>query len=263
MPVLEAREVTVRRAGRALLEAASVALEASQLTAVVGPNGSGKSTLLRALGGLWPCAEGVVLLDGRSVRELPRREVARRVSFLPQDTRCDFAFTAVEVVSMGRHPHRGRFDRARARDGAAVEEAMRRCDVLALRERTLDTLSGGERQRVAIARCLATEPAVLLLDEPTAHLDLSHALALLDLCRSLAASGQAVGFATHDLDQAARYATQVVVLQMGRVRHHGRPEEALTPNACRAVFDVDAEVATTARGRSVFVFGTSRKEQAS
>lgn len=263
MPVLEAREVRVRRGGRTLLETANVSLEASQLTAIVGPNGSGKSTLLRALAGLWPCAEGVVLLDGRSVRELPRPEVARRVSFLPQDTRCDFAFTVAEVVSMGRHPHRGRFDRARTADGAAVEQAMERCDVLALRDRILETLSGGERQRVAIARCLATEPDVLLLDEPTAHLDLSHALALLDLCRSLAASGKAVGFATHNLDLAARYAAQVAVLRMGRVRHRGRPEEALSPSACREVFDVDAEIATTVSGRSTLVFGSLRNERPS
>jgi iron complex transport system ATP-binding protein len=263
MPVLEARGITVRRAGRALLQATSVTLEASQLTAIVGPNGSGKSTMLRALAGLWSCAEGVVLLDGRSVRDLPRREVARRVSFLPQDTHCDFAFTVEEVVSMGRHPHRGRFDGARTADGAAVEKAMVRCDVLGLRERSLETLSEGERQRVAIARCLATEPDVLLLDEPTAHLDLSHALALVDLCRALAASGQAVGFATHDLDLARRHAADVVVLRMGRVRHRGRPEEALSPSACREVFGVDAEIATTASGRSTLVFGSPRKERAS
>jgi iron complex transport system ATP-binding protein len=263
MPILEAREATVRREGRALLEAASVTLEAAQLTAIVGPNGSGKSTLLRALGGLWTCVEGAVFLDGRPIGDLSRREVARRVAFLPQDTRCDFAFTVAEVVSMGRHPHRGRFDRARAEDGMAVENAMARCDVLALRGRSLDTLSGGERQRVAIARCLATEPAVLLLDEPTAHLDLSHALALVDLCGSLAASGQAIAFATHDLDLAARHAAQVVVLRMGRVRHRGRPAESLTPDVCGDVFEVDAEVATTPSGRSTLVFGSRRREQAS
>lgn len=263
MPALEARDATVRRGGRALLEAASLTLEASELTAIVGPNGSGKSTLLRALSGLWACAEGVVLLDGRSVADLERREVARRLSFLPQDARCDFAFTVEEVVSMGRHPHRGRFDPERASDSVAVEKAIERCDLVELRGRTLDTLSGGERQRVAIARCLATEPEVLLLDEPTAHLDLAHSLALLDLCRSLAASGHAVAFATHDLDLAARYAAQVVVLRGGRVRYRGRPEEALTPDTCRDVFAVETEVATTASGQSTLVFRSARKEQAS
>ncbi len=262
MPILEARGATVRRAGRALLEEASLALEASELTVIVGPNGSGKSTLLRALSGLWACAEGQVLLDGRSVAGMPRAEVARRVSFLPQDTRCDFAFTVAEVVAMGRHPHRGRFDREQAADQVAVEKALERCDLLGLRDRTLDTLSGGERQRVAIARCLATEPDVLLLDEPTAHLDLAHALALFDLCRSLAASGHAVALATHDLDLAARYGTRVAVLRMGRVRHRGRPDEALTPDTCREVFDVDAELALTESGGSTLVFRSRKTEKA-
>jgi iron complex transport system ATP-binding protein len=255
MAALLAEGVTVRRNGRVLLAEAGAEIPAAQLTAVVGPNGSGKSTLLRALAGLWPCSEGTVRLDGVEIARVPRRDLARRVSLLPQDTRCDFAFSVAEVVAMGRHPHRGRFDRATASDREAVEAALRRCDVAHLRDRTLDTLSGGERQRVAVARCLATRPEVLLLDEPTAHLDLAHALDLLELGRSLAAEGRSVAVATHDLGLALRYATRAVVLQGGRVARQGPLPEALDAPTCRAVFGVRAEEAVTADGRATLVFG--------
>jgi iron complex transport system ATP-binding protein len=254
--VLAACDVSIRRGGRQTLDAASVTLETSHLTAILGPNGSGKSTLLRALAGLWAPAAGAVFLDGRSLALVPRREVARRIAFLPQDTRCDFAFTVEEVVAMGRHPHRGRFDREGDADRNAVEAALARCDLETLRQRALDSLSGGERQRVAIARCLATQPDVLLLDEPTAHLDLEHALALLDLCRSLAHAGHAVAIATHDLSLASSYATRALVLRGGRVVQSGDAGEALTPAVCRTVFGVETEIATTPLGRSTLVFSS-------
>jgi iron complex transport system ATP-binding protein len=253
---LEARDVVMRRGDRVTLDGVGIVVANAQLTAILGPNGSGKSTLLRVLAGLWRAASGDVLLDGQRLSALPRRDVARRVAFLPQDTRCDFAFTVEEVVAMGRHPHRGRFEREGNADRQAVEAAIARCDLGALRGRGLDTLSGGERQRVAIARCLATEPDVLLLDEPTAFLDLEHAFALLDLCRSLAASGQAVAFATHDLGLVTHYATRAVVLRGGRLVGGGAPEDALTPSVCRTVFGVHAEVATTSRGRSTLLFSS-------
>jgi iron complex transport system ATP-binding protein len=256
MSRLQADGVSIRRGGRLTLETASATVDSCQLTAILGPNGSGKSTLLRVLAGLWtPCA-GSVSLDGRPLGRVTPRERARRIAFLPQDTRCDFAFTVEEVVSMGRHPHRGRFDGPQNDDRDAVEAALARCDLGALRGRTLDALSGGERQRVAVARCLATEPDVLLLDEPTAHLDLEHALSLLDLCRALAGAGHAVVLATHDIGLAAHYATRVLLLRDGRVVHGGQAADALTPSLCRSVFGVEADVATTSGGRSTLVFSS-------
>jgi iron complex transport system ATP-binding protein len=253
---LVAREVVVRRGDRTTLDRVSVTVASSDLTAVVGPNGSGKSTLLRVLAGLWKPADGDVTLDGHALGAWTRRDIARRVAFLPQDTRCDFAFTVEEVVAMGRHPHRGRFERGIDADHRAIESAMVRCDLDGLRGRTLDTLSGGERQRVCVARCLATTPDVLLLDEPTAHLDLEHALRLLTLCRTLADAGHAVAIATHDLALIRHFATRAVVLRSGRLVGHGLAEDALTPSVCRTVFGVDAEVATTPGGRSTFLFRT-------
>jgi iron complex transport system ATP-binding protein len=251
---LECRHVHVVLGGRTVLRDVSVALGDGALTAIVGPNGSGKSTLLRALCGLARIDSGEVLLDGRPIAGLRRRAIARRVAFLPQDTRCDFAFTVDEVVQMGRHPHRSRWASAGPGDRAAVDEAVSLCDVEHLRRRTVDRLSGGERQRVAMARCLAAEPDVILLDEPTAHLDLEHAIDVLRLCRRLAESGRSIALATHDLSAALRFATDAVLIHHGEVAANGAPAAVLTPASCRAVFAVHAEVAVTASGHASFVF---------
>jgi iron complex transport system ATP-binding protein len=251
---LEARGLSVDRSGRRILSEATAAIVPLALTAIVGPNGSGKSTLLRAMAGLWPVTAGSVTLDGEPIAVMPRRVVARRLAFMPQDSRCDFAFTVEEVVAMGRHPHRGRFEPERDADRRAVAAAIATCDLDDLRDRTVDHLSGGERQRVAIARCLAAEPDVILLDEPTAHLDLEHALTLLALCQSLAHAGRAVAVATHDLGTVSQFATRMLILNGGRVVADGAPDDVLTIETTRAVFGVDLETASTPEGRRVRVF---------
>lgn len=251
--VLSGTDLTVVRGRRRILDAATLTLAPGAITAVVGPNGSGKSTLLRALAGIWPPLGGTVTLDGRPLAGMSRQEIATRVSFLPQDTQCDFAFTVEEMVAMGRHPHRGRFAAEGTHDRAAIDEAMARCDLDHLRTRTIDRLSGGERQRVAIARCVATEPAVLLLDEPTAHLDVEHTLAILTLCRTLASTGTAIAVAMHDLGTVLRFASHAALLHGGRMVASGRPGDVLTPGRCRQVFGVDIEVLATADGRPALV----------
>ncbi len=245
--------LAVERGGRRILDAADVSLTPGTLTAILGPNGSGKSTLLRVLAGLWR-GEGAVTLGGAPIAHVPRKHIARRLAFLPQDTRCDFAFTVDETVAMGRYPHRGRFEGERDADRHAIESAIHICDLDALRQRTVDRLSGGERQRVAIARCLAAEPEVLLLDEPTAHLDLEHALGIFALCRRLADEGRTVAVATHDIATVSRYATSVVLLSGGRIVASGSPSEALTVDTCRDVFGVDTEIVATANGDAALVF---------
>ena len=254
---LHGSNLTVVRGRRTILDDATVEVPSGAVTAVLGPNGSGKSTLLRVLAGLWRPTSGEVALNRRPLATVARSEVARHIAFLPQDTRCDFAFTVEEIVAMGRLPHRGRFSPPRPRDHEAVDAAIATCDIESLRTRTVDRLSGGERQRVAIARCLASEPGILLLDEPTAHLDLEHVLSVFALCRSLAAAGKAVVIATHDLSGASRIATNVVLLRGGRIVAAGPPFQVLTRAICRDVFSVEAEVLATADGRPAFVFSSS------
>jgi iron complex transport system ATP-binding protein len=257
--VLSGQDLTVVRTGRRILEHATLTIAPGEVTAILGPNGSGKSSLLRVLTGLWRATSGTVTLNGEAIGGMTRQQIAQRIAFLPQDTRCDFAFTVGEMVALGRHPHRRRFAPACDRDRTAIDAAIAACDLESLRDRSIDRLSGGERQRVAIARCLAADPDVLLLDEPASHLDLEHALSILTLCRSLAAMGKAVALTTHDLGTVPRFATRVALLRAGRIVASGPARDVLTPAACRAVFAVDAEVVMTADGRSVFVFNTPHR----
>lgn len=254
MRVLEARGISVERAGRTTLDDASLMIRPGDFVAIAGPNGSGKSTLLRTIAGLWRPHRGSVTLDGRALESCSRKHLARTLAYVAQDTRFDFEFTVEEIVSMGRHPHRGRFSREREADRQAVWKAMQRCDIEHLRARFCHTLSGGERQRVAIARSLATEAEIILLDEPTASLDLEHSLSLLVLCKSLADEGKALAFATHDLNLALRFASTAVVLSAGRVAASGAPAEVFNLETCRRVFGVDMETARTSSGLTTLVF---------
>lgn len=258
MSGMELRAAGVEIDGRWLVKDASLDLRPGRLTILVGLNGSGKTTLLRLLAGLWPPSEGEVTLNGREISSLPRRELARHVSYVPQDTHLGFAFTVRDVVMMGRHPHLGRFEREREQDRRSVEEAMRRADVLGLADRLVTEISGGERQRVIIARSLATEAGTILLDEPTANLDIAHVLDVLDLCRQLATDqGKIIVIATHDLNAAARYADQIVLLQAGRIVACGSPSDVITDSAIREIFGVRLERAISAKGESAYLFRRS------
>ena len=230
--------------GRWLVRGASVRVEPGRFLALLGPNGSGKSTLLRLLSGVWAPTEGRALLDGAPLARVPRRTLARAVSLVPQDTHIAFAFTVREIVAMGRHAHLGRFERERAADREAIAAAMLRADIQSIAERDATELSGGERQRVLIARSLATEARHLLLDEPTASLDVAHALDVLTLCRRLADEGHAVAVALHDLNLARRFATDAVLLRDGGVVASGPVDEVLTRETVGDVFGVAVSLAT-------------------
>lgn len=263
MSTLQAIDVTIERGGRSILESANFNVESGELVAIVGPNGSGKSTLLRALAGLWKpsTSQGRVLLDQSSLAAMRRRDVARRIAFVPQDSYSDFAFTVAEIVAMGRHPHRRPFHQEHRNDHEVIATALRQCDVSHLIDRQINTLSGGERQRVLLARSLAVEPEFILLDEPTANLDVEHALDILELCQTLVASGHGVVLTTHDLNAVARFAPRVVLLHKGRMVAAGRREEVLNPNALREVFGVETEMAQTKDGQAVYVFHRSTQHQ--
>jgi iron complex transport system ATP-binding protein len=236
-----------------LVRGLDVALTPGVFMALVGPNGSGKTTALRLLGGLRRPTEGRALIDGADLAGIGRRALARRVAFVPQDTHMAFAFTVRDVVAMGRHAHRGRFEREHPGDVRAIDEALSRCDVAHLAARPVNELSGGERQRVLIARSLATEAAHVLLDEPTSNLDIAHALDILTLCRTLARDGRAIGAALHDLNAALRFADEAVLLDGGRVARSGRAGEVLTPDAVRAVFGVHVTTVDASAG-AILVF---------
>ena len=245
---LSLSDVSVERSGRTILDGVSIALAPATLTCLVGPNGSGKTTLLRTASGLIEPLSGRVEISGRALRSLTRRHIAREIAYVPQSSRPSFDFSVAELVSMGRYPHeplwssRGH-SRSQAGDAAhapsIVRTALEQTDTLELAGRSVQNLSGGELQRVLIARCLAAESKVLLLDEPTSHLDLAHALELFRLCRELRQVGRALLVAVHDLNVALDLADEVVVLDEGRVVAAGPTSEVLTAELIREVFGVD------------------------
>ena len=227
-------------AGTDILDGVSLSVERGEFVALVGPNGAGKTTLLRAIQGILDPDAGRVTLDGDRVSALSASAVGRRVATVPQDTSVGFSFTAGQIVEMGRTPHRSRLDWSDDTD--TVEAAMERTGTLPFRDRAVDSLSGGERQRVILARALAQEPDGLLLDEPTANLDINHQVRMLELVSELVGEGRAALAAIHDLDLAARFCDRLLLLSDGRVRARGPPGHVLADPALADAFDTETAV---------------------
>jgi iron complex transport system ATP-binding protein len=251
--LLEARDVGFVYDRDAVLSEVDFALEAGELVAIVGPNGAGKSTLLKLLLGVVTPNRGAVFVEGKPILDLSRREIARSIAFVPQAARSDFAFTVREVVGMGRTPHLGRFLPPRSGDVEAVERALDRTETRDFGDRPVSELSGGERQRVHVARALAQETPILLLDEPTSNLDVEHQLQIFGLLRKLVLGGKGVAVAVHDLSLAARYASRIVVLSGGRVAASGKPDEVITEETLRLHFRVVARIERNAEDGVVVV----------
>jgi iron complex transport system ATP-binding protein len=237
MTTLDAQAITAGYGERVVLRACTLQVARGEVVAIVGPNGAGKSTLLRALAGLLRPSSGSVRLDGVDIATLTRRDLARRIAVVPQIFDTLFPFTVREVVALGRTARLGRFGSASRHDAAAVERAIADLDLADLASRRIDRLSGGERQRAVLAMALAQETDVLLLDEPTVHLDPSHQVAMLRLVRELAcARGFAVAAVLHDLNLAGSMATRLAVLADGRVVCDAAPETVISAELIRDVF---------------------------
>lgn len=226
-----------------VLDGVSLELEPGRLIGVIGPNGAGKSTLVRLLSGLLAPLSGEVRLGGRLLRAWKRRELARRLAVVPQTPNLPEAFTVAEAVLLGRTPYLGLLGNESARDREIAKHAMERTQIWHLAQRTLGTLSGGERQRVVVARALAQEPAVLLLDEPTTHMDVNHQVALIALVRRLAAEDNlAVLAILHDLNLASLYCDELVLLAGGRILARGQAQEVLTNERIARAYGTDVLV---------------------
>jgi iron complex transport system ATP-binding protein len=237
---IRVKGVTVTYGGFRALSGASLEVGGGEILSLVGPNGSGKTTLLRVIDGVLRPRRGTVYLDGSSLRELPPREAARRMGMVPQRTPPAGMLTVFDFVLTGRRPHLGLLPSRRDEEKAL--EAMREVGVLHLAERTLEGLSGGELQRVSIARALAGEPEVLLLDEPTSNLDPRYQVEILELLRDLRSKGLCLVMATHDLTHAYRISDKVVVLKRGRIFSAGSPEEVFRPEVLSRVYGVRLKV---------------------
>lgn len=221
----------------------SLAVPRGSFTGVLGPNGCGKTTLLKMMAGVLRPASGSVTLDGRVLADLPRRTAARHVAVVPQDTHPAFDYSALEIVLMGRHPHLRRTELEGPGDLAIAQQSLEATGTLRLAHRPFTSLSGGERQRVVIASALAQQPDVLLLDEPTASLDLGYQLEVASLLRRLSREHDVtMVMATHDLNLAASMCDALALMRDGRLLRHGATADVLTGAAVRETYGVEADV---------------------
>jgi iron complex transport system ATP-binding protein len=241
--ILRADRLGVGYHDHQVLHDVSLDVPAGELCGLLGPNGSGKSTLLKVLVGVLRPWSGRAELFGADVQTLSPRTIAQRVAVIPQGVSILFPFTVEEIVAMGRHPHLGRLQREGAHDREAVRRALEETDTAGLAKRPVDELSGGERQRVVIARALAQEPELLLLDEPTTHLDINHQVEVFALLARLNRErGLTVLAISHDVNVCAEYCRRLIMLKAGRVVGDGSPDELLTPALVRDVYGAEVHV---------------------
>ena len=243
MSIICAHNLNFSYAANPIMEDVSLVIDEAQIVAIIGPNGSGKTTLLKIINGTLNPTSGQLLIDDKDTRLWPRKDLAKTVAIVPQETAPIFSFYAEEIVLMGRFPHLSSYRFEDKKDYRIVHEAMEKTDTLAFAHRRFDELSTGERQRVLIARALASEPKILLLDESTVFLDLKHQVQFLTLLRQLNEMQKlTVMFVTHDINLAAQNAGQIILLYCGKNYAIGNPAEVITAANIKEVYDVDVLV---------------------
>jgi iron complex transport system ATP-binding protein len=260
-PALALRRLDFAYGRTPILAGLDLAVTTGTITGILGPNGSGKTTLVRLASAALRPTSGSIALFGSDIASLPARERARRVAVVPQETYPVFEFTVEEIVRMGRAPHLGLLGLEGPRDRKVAREAMERCEVSLLAARSFRALSGGERQRVMLARALAQEARLLLLDEPTAFLDLKHRLTVYALLGRLHRDdGLTVVVVSHDINLAARHCDRLVLLRRGAIAVDGTPAEVLRPDPIRSVYEVEVEVRTDPSSGRPFVIPLAPSE---
>lgn len=257
---LETRSLEYSYGEKDVLDGVSFELRPGEVLGILGPNGCGKTTLLRNLNKNLRPKVGCVLLDDADLEGMQKKDIAKKVATVPQTNEIGFAFTVREIVEMGRMPFQEAFRGNSSEDERIVDEAMEQAGVSCMADRYINTMSGGERQRTIIARALAQTPKVLLMDEPTLHLDISMQFEILDLVHRLSReSGLSVVIVSHDLPMVARYCDTIILLHDGRIFASGSPDEVLTTENMRTVFNVDARYERDERGNpTIRLYGACR-----
>lgn len=257
-PIIELNNVSFGYTSTDVVSGITTAFSPGEFIALVGPNGAGKSTLLKIMGGLIRNYRGSAKLFGHELSRVAPRDIAKRLAFVPQDTQMAFPFTVAEIVFMGRLPHRPRTLFDSPSDRQSAQQAMLLTDTAQLSEKRFNELSGGERQRVVLASALAQNPEVLLLDEPTAFLDLKHQLQFYEILERLNAErGLTIISVTHDVNLAARYAPRMIALRSGKFVADGTPEQVLTPQHLYDIFEINAAVLKRPDGRGNYIVPTA------
>jgi iron complex transport system ATP-binding protein len=222
-----------------ILHDISATFEPCKIHGIIGPNGSGKSTLLKNICRIWEPQAGTIFVDSQDYRAMPRRELSKIITMVPQNTTISFPISVYDIVAMGRHPHLGRFQTLSKKDKRIIGHALEITQIEALKDRNINELSGGEGQLSIIARALATEASLILLDEPTSNLDIKHALTIMNLLRDLRETGKTILVSIHDLNLARRYCDTISIINRGEVFFTGAPSDAFSKENIREVFAVN------------------------
>lgn len=251
MSVLKAENITVRMANREIIKDVEVCLSSNTLTAIIGPNGSGKTTLLRSLCGLQGISRGKISIKDKPLTSYSAVELSKTLSWVPSHTSIPFDFSCLDVVVLGRFGlHKGY---PQKRDRAVAMETLKQLDVADFAHRSFSTLSSGEASRILIARALAAETHITLLDEPCANLDIAVAFSLLELLQNICAKGRVICLSLHDIGLARRFSHQIMIMSEGRVYGRGRTEDILIPQVVKEVFGTEAQLIELEQGQKTIV----------
>jgi len=221
-----------------ILESITARFEPRMIHGIIGPNGSGKSTLLKNICRIWEPQSGSILIHGTDYTKIPRKELSTLVTLVPQNATIGFPISVFDIVAMGRNPHLGRFEGMRQNDRDIIERALQQTNIYELKDRNINELSGGEGQLAIIARALATEASLILLDEPTSELDVKHTLEILNILQGFKDQGKTILVTIHDLNLARKFCDTISILSRGKLFYSGTPENAFAAEIIKQVFDV-------------------------
>ncbi len=243
MTAIQAKNIHFSYNSNPVIHGVSMLLKQGSFLGMIGPNGAGKSTMLRILCGILQPHQGTVELFGENLADQPHKTIAQKIAFVPQETHFALDFPVKEIVSMGRYPYKRPFQREDPDDQAAIEYALLAANIIELRKRPINSLSSGERQRVVIARALAQSPRILLLDEPTSHLDLHHQFAIMELLQKLNADGISIAVVHHDLNLASLYCQDLILMHGGKIFAEGKPNDLLNEKTLKEVYGAEVKIA--------------------
>jgi len=236
--MLEVDNIHFSLDGKKILDGISARFEPGMIHGIIGPNGSGKSTLLKTICRIWEPQSGSIMVNGRDIREIPRKELSTLVTLVPQNTTIGFPVSVFDIVSMGRNPHLGRFEGLRQKDRDIIDQALQQTSISALKDRNINELSGGEGQLAIIARAIATEASLILLDEPTSELDVRHTLEIVNILSDFRKQSKTILVTIHDLNLARKFCDTISILCDGKLFYSGTPEGAFSAENIKQVFQV-------------------------